>query len=116
MFDGLCPWGYQEAEEDHMTLCVADRAMLGLAGFGDGDPTLDPEYVQGGGSGPTYTAPAAWNRNLTVPTFGGQAYPTKSGPPVYLSPQNPLIPAGNSWIIWAALAGVIGIVMLKGRR
>lgn len=108
-----CPWGYDETEEDHMRMCVPNRNVIGL---GD-DPTLDPDYVQGGGSGPTYTAPSGWNRNLTVPILGGQSYPTTGGKSVFLSPGNPLMPATDySWLLYVGLG--LGALMLlsKGKR
>lgn len=61
-----------------------------------GDPTLDPAYVQGGGSGPTYTPPDQWNRNLNV-LPGGQ--PTDT----------------SSWI-WVALIGVVIVAVMFGGR
>ena len=111
--DGLCPWGYEEEEQEHMRMCVLSRQAMGL---GDIDPTLDPNYVDPTRQ-ETYTKPAGWNRNLGVPVLGTQGYQTTGGGTAYLSPGNPLIPATDySWLIYAALG--IGALMLfsKGRR
>ena len=108
--DGLCPWGYEEEEQEHMRLCVISR------GLGDIDPTLDPSYVDPTGQA-TYTPPKAWNRNLGVPIIGGTPYQTTTGRQVFLSSQSGIAPpADYSWLIYAALG--IGALMLfsKGRR
>jgi hypothetical protein len=60
-----------------------------------GDPTLDPNYVLGGGSPPTYTPPSQWSQNLNVPLPGSQAT--------------------TNWIIYGA-AGILILAILMGHR
>jgi hypothetical protein len=61
-----------------------------------GDPTLDPNYVLGGGTPPTYTPPDQWNRNLSV-ALPGQSDTT------------------TNWIIYGA-AGILILAILMGHR